>query len=142
MRIALAACLLLFSCGDDSAPPGNPDAPTGGMGGTSGAGGMGGMSGTDGMAGAGGMSDGGPDAAPDCGLPTCQSLDQNSICILPPNGNPFCGCANDTFCQNTGHCVTSGALIGRCRCGNGPPCVGGQTICVNNQCMNIDGGTL
>lgn len=140
MRIALATCLILLSCGDDSAPPANPDAPVDARvidapGGTGG--GTGGTGGT-----AGNPGDGGPDAQYVCPL-TC--TDPNSTCVDndgPGPNNPFCGCANDAFCQNTGHCVMNGTFVGTCRCGNGPGCVPGQTICVNNQCMNPDGGTL
>ena len=148
MRSAVIACLLALACGDDStAPPANPDAPSDARGsaGASGSDGSGGSGGTGGAAGMPG--DGGPDApyVPNCGGTMCQTIDPNSICVDPDGPGPmpaFCGCANDTFCQNTGHCVMQGALIGRCRCGNGPPCVGGVTICVNNACQNIhDGGS-
>jgi hypothetical protein len=147
MRSTLIACLLALSCGDDStAPPGNPDAPadamgSGGMSGSDGSGGSGDTGGAAGMPG-----DGGPDGAfmPNCN-PPCQQQQAGSICIDPDGPGPmpaFCGCPNDAFCQNTGHCQMSGPNIGRCRCGNGPPCVGGLTICVNNQCVNIhDGGS-
>jgi hypothetical protein len=146
MRNVLIACLLCLSCGDDStAPPGNPDAPVDGTGGS------GGMSGIDGGGGAGGVAgmpgDGGPDGpyVPNCGNPPCGTINANSTCVDPDGPGPmapFCGCANDAFCQNTGHCEMTGINTGRCRCGNGPPCVGGLTICVNNQCTNItDAGT-
>jgi len=139
MRTALIACALLLSCGDDSAPPGNVpeaggiDAPADGSGGAGG-----GTGGSGGMTGDGGEIDG--PYMPICGNPPCPARDPNSICVDPdgPGGvDPFCGCANDTFCQMTGHCELSGPNIGRCRCGNGLPCAMGTTICVNNACENI-----
>jgi hypothetical protein len=108
------------SCGDDSAPPGQPDAAA-----------------ADAPA---------PDAAmidaalpPDAYEPRCflQCFVPHEVCVDPdgPGGNPpFCGCLDDVACRGTGTCDMPSGL---CRCGGRAPCVEGLSICVNGSCVAV-----
>src|SRR5262249_52284903 len=132
-------------CGDDSnAPPGNIDAPTGGSGGggMSGSDGGGGNGGNGGKGGMAGVSRGrGPGAVENtAGHPARQTLTPKFTRVRTDGAGgslPYCGCANDAFCQQTGTCRASD---GRCYCGSGLPCVQGITVCVAGRCVNVDAG--